>query len=168
MTAVAEVATPSVMELKKELADLQAIIAHNEKELARITAVNLGNKGPGLRNLLDQIYALQIDAAVKREMTDTCLNLIDIETFAKRIGTELTDIDASFIAKVEKKHHGLNQRELKICLFIKLNYDTIEIARAIGISTRGMESIRYRMHRMLGLGRHDSMKSYLSNLAVAS
>lgn len=58
MTAVAEVATPSVMELEKELADLQAIIAHNEKELARITAVNLGNKGPRLRNLLDQIYAL--------------------------------------------------------------------------------------------------------------
>jgi len=48
---------------------------------------------------------------------------------------------------------------------VKLNYDTREIARSIGISTRGMESIRYRMHRKLGLDKHKSIKTYLSELA---
>ena len=157
----------SAIEFEQEIERLQSTVESNEKELLRVSAVNLANRGPGLRNLLDQIYALDIDVTVKREMTDTCLRLIEIENFAKRNGTELTEIDAAFVAKVEKKHHGLNQRELKICLFIKLNYDTIEIARAVGISTRGMESIRYRMHRKLGLDRHDSMKTYLSNLALA-
>jgi DNA-binding CsgD family transcriptional regulator len=68
---------------------------------------------------------------------------------------------------LEKKHPNLNIREMKICLLVKLNYDTREIARTVGISTRGMESLRYRMHQKLGLGRHESIKSYLTELAVA-
>ena len=52
-------------------------------------------------------------------------------------------------------------------LLVKLNYETTEIARSIGISTRGMESIRYRMHKKLGLGKHESIKTYLSDLATA-
>jgi len=47
-----------------------------------------------------------------------------------------------------------------------MNYDTCDIARSVGISTRGMESIRYRMHKKLGLGKHQSIKTYLSELAV--
>ncbi len=157
----------SPIEFEQEIERLKTIIESNEKELARVAAVNNRNKGPGLRNLLDQIYSLDIDAAVKRMMTDACMHLIEIETFSKRNGTELTESDAAFLSKVEKKHHGLNQRELHICLFIKLNYDTVEIARSIGISARGMESIRYRMHKKLGIGLHDSIKTYLSKLAVS-
>ena len=156
----------SPIEFEQEIERLQKILEANEKELARVAAVNLGNKGPALRNLLDQIYSLDIDATLKRKMTDACMHIIEMETFAKRNNTELTETDAAFIAKVGKKHHGLNQRELKICLFIKLNYDSEEIARSNGISTRGMESIRYRMHKKLGIGRHDSIKSYLCDLAL--
>ncbi len=30
-----------------------------------------------------------------------------------------------------------------------------------------MESIRYRMHKKLGIGLHDAIKTYLSKLAIA-
>ena len=157
----------SAIEFEQEIERLQSTVESNEKELLRVSAVNLANRGPGLRNLLDQIYALDIDVTVKREMTDTCLRLIEIENFAKRNGTELTEIDAAFVAKVEKKHHGLNQRELKICLFIKLNYETVMIARSIGISPRGLDAKRYRIHKKLGIGLQDSIKTYLNKLAVS-
>ena len=154
-------------ELEKQIADLKETIEKNENDLARVAAVNLSNNRLGLRNLLDQIHALDIDPKVKREMTEACLHLIALETASKRIGIELTENDAAFLSKLEKKHHGLNPRELRACIFIKLNYDTVEIARFSNITPRGMESIRYRMHKKLGIGLHDSIKTYLSKLAVA-
>jgi DNA-binding CsgD family transcriptional regulator len=129
--------------------------------------IHITEQSSSLRNLLDQIYALEIEPAVKRVMTDTCLRLIDKEITEKRLNMELTESDSAFLKKLQKIHPNLNQRELRISLLVKLNYDTKEIARSIGITTRGMESIRYRMHHKLGLGKHESIKTYLSDLAVS-
>jgi hypothetical protein len=167
MNTVAVLTRPSTLEPERTIADLQETIAANEEELARVAAITNGKKGPGLRNLLDLIHAMDIDVDVKRQMTAVCLHLIEIESASRRFNTELTESDVAFLSKLEQKHHGLNPRELKICLFIKLNYENVEVARMIGISTRGMESVRYRLHHKLGICVHDSIKGYMSKLAVA-
>ncbi|MBN1279322.1 MAG: transcriptional regulator [Chlorobiaceae bacterium] len=150
---------------EKEMAELKARIANQDMELTRVSTA-IAEKTSTLRNLLDQIYALDIDQDQKRLMTDSCLNLIETETIEKRLNIELTESDSVFLSKLQKKHPNLNQRELRISLLVKLNYDTREIARSVGISTRGMESIRYRMHKKLSLGKHQSIKTYLSDLAA--
>jgi DNA-binding CsgD family transcriptional regulator len=156
----------STEDFEKEIASLKTTIESQDKELTRV-ATSITEKSSSLRNLLDQIYALEIEPAVKRVMTDTCLRLIDKEITEKRLNMELTESDSAFLKKLQKIHPNLNQRELRISLLVKLNYDTKEIARSIGITTRGMESIRYRMHQKLGLGKHESIKTYLSDLAVS-
>ena len=156
----------STENFEKEIASLKTTIESQDKELTRV-ATSITEKSSSLRNLLDQIYALEIEPAVKRVMTDTCLRLIDKEITEKRLNMELTESDSAFLKKLQKIHPNLNQRELRISLLVKLNYDTKEIARSIGITTRGMESIRYRMHHKLGLGKHESIKTYLSDLAVS-
>ncbi len=156
----------STEDFEKEIASLKTTIESQDKELTRV-ATSITEKSSSLRNLLDQIYALEIEPAVKRVMTDTCLRLIDKEITEKRLNMELTESDSAFLKKLQKIHPNLNQRELRISLLVKLNYDTKEIARSIGITTRGMESIRYRMHHKLGLGKHESIKTYLSDLAVS-
>ena len=158
--------TQSAENLEHEIASLKTTIESQDRELTRVAAA-ITEKSAILRNLLYQIYALEIDSSVKRVMTDTCLHLIDKEITEKRLNMELTESDSAFLAKLQKKHPNLSQRELKISVLVKLNYDTKEIARSIGITTRGMESIRYRMHHKLGLGKHESIKSYLSDLAVS-
>ncbi|NTU97579.1 MAG: hypothetical protein HGA62_07180 [Chlorobiaceae bacterium] len=166
MTTQIEASKKSSAELEKEVVSLKARVANQDIELTRVSTA-IAEKTSTLRNLLDQIYALEIDPGVKRQMTDSCLSLIETETIEKRLNMELTESDSAFLAKLQKKHANLNQRELRIGLLVKLNYDTREIGRSIGISTRGMESIRYRMHKKLGLGKHQSIKTYLSELAVA-
>jgi DNA-binding CsgD family transcriptional regulator/uncharacterized coiled-coil protein SlyX len=167
MTTQRETHKKASPDLEKEIAVLKTRIASQDMELTRVSTA-IAEKTTALRNLLDQIYALEIDPTVKRQMTDSCLSLIETETIEKRLNMELTESDSFFLSKLQKKHPNLNQRELRISLLVKLNYDTREIGRSIGISTRGMESIRYRMHKKLGLGKHQSIKTYLSDLAVAS
>jgi len=165
MNAQTEMNRKAGRDSEKEIAELKSRIASQDIELTRVSTA-IAEKTTALRNLLDQIYALEIDPTQKRQMTDACLSLIETETIEKRLNIELTESDSVFLSKLQKKHPNLNQRELRISLLVKLNYDTREIARSVGISTRGMESIRYRMHKKLGLGKHQSIKTYLSDLAV--
>jgi len=151
-----------VLELQKEIAELKAIITENESELNRIALINADN-APILHNLLDQLHTLEIDSSQKRVLMGMCLRLIETEATANRLNIRLSEIEALFIFRLEKKHPNLNNRELRICLLIKHDYDNQEIARTSEISSRGMESIRYKIHKKLGIGKNDSIKIYLTN-----
>lgn len=79
-------------------------------------------------------------------------------------GLTLTPADTLFLDKLKHRHPELTGSELKICLLIRKNHSTKTIARMQATSTRGMESIRYRLHKKLGLGKHLSMKTYLGSI----
>ena len=78
----------------------------------------------------------------------------------------MTETDSAFISKLQKRHPDLNQRELRISLLIKLDYHSQEIARTLGLSTRGIESIRYRLHKKIGLSKHQSLKTYFTDVST--
>ncbi len=150
-------------ELAEEYAELVNVSAEKAEEIDRATQHPGGVRGQ-LIGLLDIIYAADIPIDEKRSMTDLMLRLSRHEQMEQRFGTLLTNADVTFIKKFEAKHPNVSQREALICLFIKLGYDTREIARKVGISTRGMESIRYRLHKKIGRGKHESIKMYLAGV----
>ncbi len=165
MNAQAEVNNKSAGEREKEIADLTKRIKTQEMELARVSTV-IADKKRGVRNLLEKISSVDIDPGLKRALTNSCLSLIEKEVIEKQLNRETTESDSIFLSKLQKKFPNLNQRELRISLLVKLNYGTTEIASSIGLSTRGMESIRYRIHKKLGLGKHQSIKTFLSELDI--
>ncbi len=154
-------------QLEKEKSALTSRLASQEMELTRISTA-IAEKTSTLKHLLEIIRDLDIEPQQKQQMQSACESMIETEMIEKKLNIELTATDSEFLVKLQKKHPNLNQRELRIGLLIKLNYDTREIARSIGISTRGMESIRYRMHKKIGLSRHQSIKSYLNELAMTA
>jgi len=155
--------TRNAADLQNEVARLRQTVKNNDAELERVAGAR-GNSRSALLVLLDQLHALPIDPEKRRSMTSICLQLADQQKLEEHLGVDLTRSDYAFILRLQEKHTGLNRRELKIALFVKLNYSTVDIARSVGISTRGMESIRYRMHKKLGLKLHESIKTYLGQL----
>ncbi|TLU87808.1 MAG: transcriptional regulator [Chlorobium sp.] len=162
--AQAEVNKKSTRDMQNEITNLTRKIETQNMELAKISKAIADSKN-GFRHLLEKIESLDIDPNLKQEMANSCRSLIENKVLEKQPDIEMTESDLLFLSKLQTKFPHLNQRELKISLLVKLNYDTADIARSIGLSTRGMESIRYRMHKKLGLGKHQSIKSYLSELA---
>ncbi|PWW82654.1 MULTISPECIES: helix-turn-helix transcriptional regulator [Prosthecochloris] len=150
----------------REKAALRSRIAAQDMEITRVSTA-VAEKTAALQSLREKIFGLDIDKELKKEMIESCSQMIETETIEKKINTDLTATDSEFLSKLQRQHPNLNQRDLRICLLIKLNYDTREIARSIGISTRGLESIRYRMHKKMGLSKHQSIKNYLTKLAVS-
>jgi DNA-binding CsgD family transcriptional regulator len=165
LNAQVELHKKEIYQFEQEKSALKSRISSQEMELTRISTA-IGEKTSGLHLLCDQLKNLDIDQPLKQRMLEQCQGMIETELTEKKLKTELTTGDSEFLSKLQKKHPNLNQRELRISLMVKLNYDTREIARSTGISTRGMESIRYRMHKKLGLDRHKSIKTYLSELAT--
>ncbi|HWR01024.1 MAG TPA: hypothetical protein VN371_04105 [Chlorobaculum sp.] len=165
LNAQIELNKKEIQRFEQERTALKARIAAQEMEMTRISTA-IGEKTSTLQLICDQLTVLDIDPQFKQRLLDQCYTMLDTELKQKRLKTELTAGDSEFLSKLQKKHANLNQRELRVSLMVKLNYDTREIARSIGISTRGMESIRYRMHRKLGLDKHKSIKTYLSELAT--
>ncbi|NTU92724.1 MAG: transcriptional regulator [Chlorobiaceae bacterium] len=165
LNAQIELNRKELLQHEQERASLKSRISSQEMELTRISTA-IGEKTTALHQLHEQIRSLDIDLPVKQRMIDQCQNMLETELTEKRLKTELTAGDSEFLSKLQKKHPNLNQRELRVGLMVKLNYDTREVARSIGISTRGMESIRYRMHKKLNLDKHKSIKTYLSELAA--
>jgi hypothetical protein len=151
------------LEQQKMIGDLKERFAENERALTRASTVKTDSVLI-LCNLLDHLQSLEIDSGQKKALTDVCLRLIESEETAERLDIELSENDALFLFRLEKKHPNLNNRELKVCLFIKLDYDNEEIARTSGVKNRGMESIRYKLHKKLGLGKNVSIKNYLTDL----
>ncbi|NTV05888.1 MAG: hypothetical protein HGA59_05190 [Chlorobiaceae bacterium] len=153
----------AILEQQKMIGDLKERFAENERVLTRAETANTDNVLI-LFNLLDHVQALEIDSGQKKVLTDVCLRLIEAEETSERLNIELSESDALFLFRLEKKHPNLDNRELKVCLFIKLDYDNEAIAKTSGVKNRGMESIRYKLHKKLGLGKNVSIKNYLTEL----
>jgi len=128
-----------------------------------------GAPGPGsgrmqIIALEGVIHATEIPDATKRSVTDVLVALIEQSQMEERFGTLLTKSYAAFIKRLQEQHPSLNARDAIVCMFIKNGYDTREIARRNGISPRGIESVRYRLHKKIGRGKHEAIKTYLGSL----
>ncbi|ANT65675.1 helix-turn-helix transcriptional regulator [Prosthecochloris sp. CIB 2401] len=150
----------------RERSMLKSRIAAHDLELTRISNA-IAEKSVFLQQLQQMIGELSIAEQDKKKLLDQSEKLVTKDLTEQKLTEKLTATDSEFLTRLQQEHPVLNQRDLRICLLIKLNYDTREIARSIGISTRGLESIRYRMHKKMKLGKHQSIKNYLINFSLA-
>ena len=142
-----------------------AKIAAQELETTRISTAN-AEKNVVLRALCELLEKAELNPSTQEQFSNYCTLLFENSSKANLLNTELTETDSAFISKLQKRHPDLNQRELRISLLIKLDYHSQEIARTLGLSTRGIESIRYRLHKKIGLSKHQSLKTYFTDVST--
>jgi len=146
---------------------IRKTIAGKENELAQISAAVEEKAG-----LLGRMYELIETADIREEQKESlighCRKMIDAGTVEQQLRMELTEADSRFLSLLKKEHPSLSEKELRLSLLIKLDYDTREIARSTGLSNRGIETVRYRLHKKLGLQKHQSMKRHFASLSEKS
>lgn len=91
--------------------------------------------------------------------------IVDIKSddIMKRVEEEFDIVHDNFIKKLRERYPDLNSNEIMLCAYLKMNLTTKEIAPLLNISTRGVETIRYRLRKKLGMEREDSLTSFLTN-----
>ena len=165
-----EVLKEKNIENEKRLAELKNESLRNEiklksKQLAN-TAMALVKKNEILLELRKEISSHK----------NSFNNIFSYTNILKKIDTSISHKDEwkvfeynfnqvheEFFNVLKSKHPILNAKDLRICAYIKMNLSTKEIAPLLNISTRGVETQRYRLKSKLELDSEQSLTEYLLN-----
>lgn len=98
-------------------------------------------------------------------------NLIkDIERNANHVDAsrvfeeQLGRLDRRFYAGLTERYPELTSAEIRICLLLRMNLSTVDIATLLNVSDRTVTTHRSHIRRKMGLKRNDSLISVLSGI----
>ena len=147
----------NLVELRNE--KLRSDIEHRNKELA-ISTMAMIKKNETLNELKVELDNLPKSVASKslKKMLDKNLNSKqDWLTFEEAFN----NADKDFFKKIKELHPSLSSGDLRLCVYLRLNLSSKEIAPLLNISPRSVEIKRYRLRKKLALSRDDSLTSYI-------
>ncbi len=70
----------------------------------------------------------------------------------------------NFIGSLFEISSELTQREVLLCMYLKLNYSSKEISKKMGVSRSTLDIYRHRTRKKMNLERSDSLIRFLNNI----
>lgn len=146
---------------------LEESIIHKQREMSNTTR-NVILKNNLLLQIKEHLQAIYKEKNVEKRdgklskifhLIDSSMdNKEDWDIFEKNF----SELYAHFFANLQKDFPDISPTELKLCAYIKLNKSTKDIADLMNITTRGVETTRYRLRKKLGLERSENISSLLA------
>jgi len=143
-------------------ANLKQDIDARNRELA-VSTMNMVNKNKTLNTIKNALLKASKLADIEDiiEIVDqTIENQEDWNFFEKAFN----HADKDFFTKVKQEHPSLTANDLKLCVYLRLNMSSKEIAPLLNISSRSVEIKRYRLRKKLDLSREINLNDYFINL----
>ncbi len=158
-----------IVQLEKE--KLEHDLQHKSQEMANLM-ISFVRKNEMLTEIKSEI--LKVSALLRgegaREGKQQLMlinNKIDVniqsDEVLKRIEDQFDLIHNNFMKRLHAKHPDLSNTECMMCAYLKMNLATKEIAPLLGLSLRGVETVRYRLRKKFGLEREDNLMDYLND-----
>jgi AraC family transcriptional regulator, chitin signaling transcriptional activator len=122
-----------------------AIVKKNE--ILNILEQELNQKNPDVKS------ALRI---IKENLTGKS----DWEVFEEAFNKT----DRDFLKKIKEAHTSLTPNDLKLCVYLRLNLSSKEIAPMLNISPQSVEIKRFRLRKKLELDHEQNLTEYILNL----
>ncbi len=86
-----------------------------------------------------------IKTSIKKSIKINAINKHEWKSFE----TNLMQSNEDFVQKLTKKYPNLSSKDIKLCIYLKMNLSSKEIAPLMSISFRGVELHRYRLRKKL-------------------
>ncbi len=143
-------------------ANLKQDIDARNRELA-VSTMNMLNKSKTLNTIKTALLkAKKIeDVTSIIEIVDSTIENEEDWNFFEEA---FNHADKDFFRKVKEKHPSLTANDLKLCVYLRLNMSSKEIAPLLNISPRSVEIKRYRLRKKLDLSREINLNDYFIDL----
>lgn len=82
----------------------------------------------------------------------------------QRFEENFDEVNAGFVKCLTERYPWMNKQERKLCIYIRMGMLTKEMAPMLGLSTRGVEMMRYRMRCKMELDAQANLKDYLTKI----
>ena len=147
-------------DLKNKTAELSAMI------------LNVVDKNTILNNIKNELLDISdlmknADEQGKKRMKKLISMIsenLERDDYWKKFEENFNDVHDSFFKKLTEKYPSISKTDRKLCVFLKMDLSTKEIAQLMNISYRGVEVARYRLRKKLDLDRNDNLVDFLRRL----
>ncbi|NNM22046.1 MAG: LuxR family transcriptional regulator, partial [Flavobacteriaceae bacterium] len=150
-----------IIELRNE--SLNKDIEARNRELA-ISTINMIRKN----TLLSSIKSELKNSYDEPEAVKKVINLVDESINTKEdwkfFEEAFNHADKDFFKKLKVLHPDLTPNDLRLCVYLRLNLSSKEIAPLLNISPRSVEIKRYRLRKKIDLERQTNLNDYFINL----
>lgn len=102
----------------------------------------------------------KLKSEIKKAIKINAVNKHEWETFENN----LNQIHNEFVTNLSQKYPNLTSKDIKLCIYLKMNLSSKEIAPLMNISFRGVELHRYRLRKKLSLVQDENLSNFLLNL----
>jgi DNA-binding CsgD family transcriptional regulator len=159
--------------IKLNTEKLEQELTFKTQELANLM-MNVSRKNEILTTIKDELYKVSAElkgesSAKAKRMLIILNNSIDSNIASddalKRFEEQFDLVHNNFTKKLKEYHPDLTISELKMCIYVKMDLSSKEIAPLLNLSVRGVETLRYRLRKKLALEREDSLHEYLDKLS---
>ncbi|MBE8726200.1 triple tyrosine motif-containing protein [Flavobacterium hungaricum] len=119
-----------------------------------------------IKELITQIDKKN-DANVNFSLLTKINKLIDHELQGDKHWNEFEEIfnqlHDNFMQRLKSSYPELTPRDMRLCAYLRMNFNTKEIAPLLGISVRGVEDTRYRIRKKLQLPSDANITEFILN-----
>ena len=155
--------------LEREFIDTE--LKNKELELLS-TATYIEQRNNNLRNLRDNLNLATNNDSNKSKvnqfsapkLTKELDSIIKSRSSFDSFKNQFTKAFPDFFKTLLNLHPNLSPTDLRLCAYIKMNQTNQDIASINNLSTRTVESQRYRLRRKLNIDKQTDLFNYLTNL----
>jgi DNA-binding CsgD family transcriptional regulator len=151
----------NVQEYEKHILELELQSKSSEVAGKSLSIAKQSEMIENIQGILDtETDFNKLKSEIKKAIKINAVNKHEWETFE----TNLNQIHNEFIINLTKKYPSLTSKDIKLCIYLKMNLSSKEIAPMMNISFRGVELHRYRLRKKLNLVQDENLSKFLLSL----
>ena len=148
-------------EYEKHILELELQTKSSEVAGKSLSIAKQSEMIENIQNILDTESDFnKLKSEIKKAIKINAVNKHEWEVFE----TNLNQINNEFIIALSKKYPNLTSKDIKLCVYLKMNLSSKEIAPMMNISFRGVELHRYRLRKKLGLSQEEILSKFLLSI----
>ena len=148
----------NIQEYEKHILELELQSKSSEVAGKSLSIAKQSEMIENIQNILDTESDFnKLKSEIKKAIKINAVNKHEWEVFE----TNLNQINNEFIIALSKKYPNLTPKDIKLCVYLKMNLSSKEIAPMMNISFRGVELHRYRLRKKLNLSQEENLSKFL-------
>ena len=148
----------NIQEYEKHILELELQSKSSEVAGKSLSIAKQSEMIENIQGILDSDMDFnKLKSEIKKVIKINAVNKHEWETFE----TNLNQIHNEFIIHLSKKYPALTSKDIKLCIYLKMNLSSKEIAPMMNISFRGVELHRYRLRKKLNLNQEENLSKFL-------
>jgi AraC family chitin signaling transcriptional activator len=148
----------NVQEYEKHILELEIQTKSSEVAGKSLSIAKQSEMIENIQHILDNETDInKLKSEIKKAIKFNAVNKHEWEIFE----SNLNQIHNGFIVSLSKKYPLLTSKDIKLCVYLKMNLSSKEIAPLMNISFRGVELHRYRLRKKLGLSQEENLNKFM-------